>query len=528
MNSPTLGRLTASVPFSIAHVILAAAVIALYWQTLHFGFSGLDDSDIIIPRIVQVGGVNVKAAFSTDAFLGTTSTFYRPLQSLTLMVDAAFSKQTAAAYHLSNMMYHLLACAALMHLLIVLRFTRVLSLFFALVYAVHPLFVHAVAWVPARGDLLIGVLAPLSLLCFIDYCQTRSLPALVLHTCFVLLALLSKEAAVVLPLVCVSYYWLIVPKQANDTPRASMYVCGATWATLIGVVLCLRSGVGDAPIVSADVGVGSMLANWRVPLEFLGKFAAPVSLSPMPAFSAFNTGAGLFAAGVGAGVAWVTREKRVNVVLFGVMWFVSFALPSLMYRHSFGTDAYDYLEQRAYLPLMGVVIIACEMVRAWGARMTAVHVLILGACVVCGGVRSFVYSGHYRDERRFLSLAIRTNPRSAVAYYNRGTIRAHAAEYDGAWEDFGRAIELRHEYSEAYNNRGVIAYLRRRYREALGDFDLAIAYKQGSREAWKNRGLAKLQLGDRDGGCEDLETAAGSGLKEAEDEYGANCLVRSR
>ncbi len=54
-----------------------------------------------------------------------------------------------------------------------------------------------------------------------------------------------------------------------------------------------------------------------------------------------------------------------------------------------------------------------------------------------------------------LTLAIQKDNRSAVLYYNRGTLYARDDEYQRAIENFSRAIELDPSMPEAYYNRGI-------------------------------------------------------------------------
>ena len=59
------------------------------------------------------------------------------------------------------------------------------------------------------------------------------------------------------------------------------------------------------------------------------------------------------------------------MVLFGALWFIILSIPGMMYRHELGSHAYDYLNHRSYLPLVGVLLLLAEAVpAAWysGAR----------------------------------------------------------------------------------------------------------------------------------------------------------------
>jgi len=58
----------------------------------------------------------------------------------------------------------------------------------------------------------------------------------------------------------------------------------------------------------------------------------------------------------------------------------------------------------------------------------------------------------------------------AEDYFNRATSKMEIQNYQGAIEDFSKAIEIDPEYSEAYNNRGIAKRILNDYTGAMEDF----------------------------------------------------------
>jgi tetratricopeptide (TPR) repeat protein len=85
----------------------------------------------------------------------------------------------------------------------------------------------------------------------------------------------------------------------------------------------------------------------------------------------------------------------------------------------------------------------------------------------------------------------------ASTLINRGILKAHAADPDGALADYDAAIALGENLGEAYVNRSATLIFLKRYGEALHDADQAV--QRGTKRmevAYFNRGLANESLGN--------------------------------
>src|SRR2546423_2197112 len=86
-----------------APLYIALAVLAVYSTALGFNFIGFDDTDILKHRYFIIGDLSkIKLAFTTDAFLGTNGSFYRPLQTLSCMPDAPIGGPRPRSYPFSQ------------------------------------------------------------------------------------------------------------------------------------------------------------------------------------------------------------------------------------------------------------------------------------------------------------------------------------------------------------------------------------------------------------------------------------------
>ena len=194
-------------------LILFVLSIALYYQTLSYTYAGDDDLLIIRDQKEFLSNPgNLGEAFFRDAYVGKdNSVFYRPLQTVSFILDYQMVSRPndLMPFHLTSILINFFSSLLLFYILIKFSISRPVALFMAGLYAVHPMFTQAISWVPGRGDLLAGMFSLAAVLAYISYSRTGKKAGLVLHIVAYLLAVLSKETTVFLPLAIIAYEILI-------------------------------------------------------------------------------------------------------------------------------------------------------------------------------------------------------------------------------------------------------------------------------------------------------------------------------
>ena len=456
------------------------AVVAVYATALTFKFNGLDDVEILKHRYYIIGDISkIKVAFTTDAFLGTNGSFYRPLQTVSFMLDALVGGPKPFIYHLTNLLLHIASSLCVFWLLLTLGYQRLSSLLLALLFALHPMFVPMGAWVPTRGDLLLTIFFVVSFILFIKSFRAKRPALVVWHGITFFLALLSKETAVAVPPLCLLYYYFEFRKtRARKLIKpyfAVWLVAGAVWYYLHSA---LHMGHGN------EVSLAAFVQNLPIVPELLGKFFVPTHFQLMPLFSSIDTTIGVVAAALFAWViarmgAWTDRKVQL-----GLLWALLCILPVMIFRNNDAKYIFDYLYHRAYLPSIGLIIVLAELLKRLSLRNERYFQRIaIGAVPVLAycAIASFHELGFYRDAPTFFTEAIARTPRNALCYHNRGVYYGNELhDHEAAIKDFDKAIEINPGYVMAIVNRGVSYENLGKKEEAIASLQKAFAVNPNS------------------------------------------------
>ncbi len=447
----------------VSFVISFCLPVLLYIQTLGFGFIAFDDNEIITNNIAFLSDFrNAPKAFLTDAFLTKSSHFYRPVQTVSYMADIALSGgNNPWMYHTSNIILLGLVSCLLYLLLRKLLFPSTIALFSTVLYSVHPLFISSVAWIPARGDLLLLFFSLISFLLFNEYLLQRKAVYLLLNWLAFAVALFCKETAAFLPFLFILFYFTFSSEEPIEK-RHIFYIVlyaisGIAWFSLRSMALQNSSDVNE-------YGILPLISNLRITPESLAGFFLPFDIALIPSFSFLHTSIGLGIMLMIIVIFFNSKERTAMVKLFSLSWFLLLLLPTMFYR----TELIDYLSHRFFLPLIGVLLYVLFVIpKDWFERYGTIMVrMTAGLFVVLASV-TIIKSRSYADPMTFYNTVISQYPDNALAYVNRGYLRINNNDIQGAVADFSQAIMFRPGYAVAYNNR-AIAY------SALGDIDAAM------------------------------------------------------
>jgi hypothetical protein len=340
-----------------------------------------DDLALIPPYLHKPGSAFAFAWNAITSMQDVHTTFYRPLPFITFWTETQVWGLRPSAFHATNILLHALSTVLIFVIaraLVTGPRADLAAAAGAVLFAIFPRRVEPVAWISARPDLLCTAFALLCAWLYIESARRQDWRLLAGSTLAFWGALLSKEAAYLLP---VALVLVPVPWTKEDAGR------GRKWPWLLPLVVSMAlyplvrryalglwvGGYGAetyAPDVASVVSALKYLACVVVPPVELARDA--VGESPFREIAAVLA---LGVAGLLGLVAVAGREDRAMRV--AVVWTILGLAPVLAFNPSLTSTANDRL---LYFPGVGVAIGLAAALSL--ARFPAAWVLL---AVLAGG-----------------------------------------------------------------------------------------------------------------------------------------------
>ena len=181
--------------------------------TLRNHFVALDDPLYLSQKPVSEGLTAESVRF---AFTDVGREYWHPLAWLSSELDTELFGSAPAGHHSTSIFLHALTAGLLVLVLLRLGAGPWTAAAGSLLWAIHPLRVESFAWIAERKDVLCALFFVAAVLAYLRYAERPSRPRYAAWLLCGALALMSKPAAVSLPLVLlVLDYW---PRRRATAP----------------------------------------------------------------------------------------------------------------------------------------------------------------------------------------------------------------------------------------------------------------------------------------------------------------------
>jgi protein O-mannosyl-transferase len=504
-------------PWSMMLVLLLAATV--YVNTLGYQFIW-DDTLMVVQNQVLRDLRNLpeflRADFTTLTSGAIEGHYYRPTLAATLALDATLWGLNPTGFHLTNILLHVAVTFLVSRLVLAMGATRNVAVLAALIFAIHPVHVEAVAFVSARSDLLpsIAVLA-----CLLAYRRSDrpgrgrivwGMAALSLQA----LALLSKESAVILPaLLVLSDVLRPSPRdQAAHRPiwRRALIRSLPFWA-MTATFAVLR--FPTLHYIAGEQLRGNTL--WRrLPgaLETLARYLwltlMPTHMQPIYALARPSSflepwpALGMLTAAVLV-VLLVWWWRRAPLAAFGVAWFLVTVLP-VVDLVPFSLREMALTDRYLYLPSVGIsILLALGIITLMGPvadrAVRPRRLAAWGALIVLLTVYSWHllrYAPVWQNDLTLYGRMVHAAPGSPMANFDFGLALLRANDLPRGTAALERAVELDPRLSRPRVTLAMAYVLQGRAHDGFRIFDAVASDGPVERDYYVSRTIAHLSMGE--------------------------------
>ncbi len=451
------------------YILLPVIVFLIYFGSINYGFVKCDDYDLVVTNHNLIDNVDEIPAQFQRSYMN--SNYYRPMINLSFLFNSLIGGTNPAYYHLFNIILHSIAVILLFIFLVKLGFDKILSFLSSIIFAVHPLFVNAVAWIPGRNDLVLGIFILMAFIFLIEYLENDNKLFLLLHFLALLFAFLSKETALLIPIIFLFY---IFSKYKNDFNKKQLLGLILSWIISFGIWFGLRMNA-DLGKSFNEFGISAFIKNLSAIPEILAKAIIPLKISVLATYSSEMTLIGIAILLIIIFLFFVIKTKNKTVFLMGVIWFLLFIIPGMFVRRLNANDWNDYLECRSYLPVIGIFIFALSLInKQWLKERISIVIPIFAIFIIVFSGISISKISNYKNPYVFYESVYRTNPDRGQFDYQFAKACLEKKDYELAEKALKSSIRANANYGKYYYNLGVFYFNRKNFDKSEKYLDTAI------------------------------------------------------
>lgn len=481
-------------------ILLIILTLGIYGQTLNHRFINFD-----VPIYVTENTM-VQAGITGPGVLRALTTFesaeWMPLTWLSYMLDYEFFGLDSGAFHLSNVLFHLLSVVLLFLILSEMTGSLYRAAAVTLLFAVHPLRVESVVWIAERKDVLSMFFFLLTLKAYDAFAKNPSQkPMYGVMLTFFALGLMSKAMLITVPfLLLLLDYW---PLGRLKTGRDFSVLLREKMPMMI---LAAAAGILNFAAVKAAGGMASLeslpftdrLQNALVCYgRYLKKTFWPVNLAHFYPYQkqyltlAVVTAAVLILAAIT--LAALKTRKKNPAILTGWLWFLGTLVPVIGLIQA-GTQS--MADRYTYIPHIGLFLAmvwaAASVLDRWKIPLylrAAGFVIILMPLTWL----SWKQVSYWQNSIVLNKRAMSVTKGNYIAHENMAFALAKRKRYDESREYYEKALQIEPNRVRNLYNLGLLALNQGEYPEARDFFLKVLEARPGNLEALNGLGVADLK-----------------------------------
>ncbi|MBI3521378.1 MAG: glycosyltransferase family 39 protein [Bacteroidetes bacterium] len=464
------------------YAILILIPLCLYAKSWFYEFSPMDDQWMVIKNADVLSDWKNIDAFFTRPLMGL---YYRPFFSISLMLDYHIGKTSPFIYHFSNLIFHLISVVLVYKLFLNLKISNAISFLFALLFAVHPALLHAIAWIPGRNDILLTVFALSSSIYLIKFLEKEQKTYLWLHFFFFFCAMLTKENAFALPV-----FFIMLIYHFNKSKKTYITLL-IGWIAILLIWFMLRNYAVKSSLTLGPDIFESIKRFFMGLLLYIGKSIIPLHQSVFPTLKNSTIIFGLIASGILIFLLLKPGLKNKTLAFSGLILFFSMIAVPVWYGAT-GSSGEHY-EHRIYLPLIGLLIFISQINFNQTSPLFIYSTIIV---IMVFSFKTFYRLNIYKTENSFVDSGIKEAPEYYYFYAIKGDKLLSQQNFAASIPYYNTAINMQPQRPQLYSSRGYAFVELNKHKESVDDFTKAIEFTKNNPDMYLNRCLANKKFGD--------------------------------
>ncbi len=483
-------------------LLLAGAVLAVYWPVLGFDFVSYDDTLYVTrnPRVQRgLGAESLRWAWTT-----LYAANWQPLAWMSHMVDWRLYGPLAAGHHATSVLIHVANTLLLFVLLDRTTGSPWRSALVAALFAVHPLHAESVAWVSERKDVLSAFFWFLTLLAYLRYVRAPSVGRYAVVAIGLVLGLAAKPMVVTLPFTLLLLDYWPLGRFGAAAPRPTAWrpvreklplLALVAAASALTLVAQRRDGaMASLELYPLGVRIGNAVVSYVI---YLGKTVWPRNLSilyphPGATLSGWEIAACAVVLLVVTAIA-VHERRRRPYLLVGWVWYVVTLTPAIGIIQA---GEQGMADRFTYVPLVGIFVAFAWLLPARaGSGVPYLVPVLTAAALLALMVRTARQLPVWRDSVTLYTNALGVNERNPTAHANLGAELVKSGRVEEARVHFERCVELSPRCTTGHVNLAALLLNDGHVDEAIARFEEILRIRPDSTDAHQGLGDALARLG---------------------------------
>jgi tetratricopeptide (TPR) repeat protein len=479
-------------------IVLIVLGFGVYLNSVNGGF--IWDEEFLIKNNLHIKSwENIGIIFGESIGAGAknNSNFYRPLQMLTYMADYSLWHLNAFGYHLTGIILHILVALVLYWLIKMLFANWALSLLTSALFLVHPIQTETVAYIAARADLLGALFILLCLCLYIRQDSSRNKITFTLILLSYILALLSKEYSLVLPLLIIMHSYIFKKKILK---AEFVSVLGITFIYIILRLTLLRFSLPEQDFMHTTTFLQRIPGFFVALTEYYRLLLFPLNLHMEYMFRKFSMVdpraiLGAIALAVLLVYAFKRGEKN-KLVSFCILWFFVTLLPqsNLYPVNAYMSEHWLYLPSIGYFLALAYGLLMMHSVKKF--RRLAVYLIAL--ILFLYSFLTVKQNYYWKNAIGFWKKTLQYAPSNPRIYNNLCKAYMDIGEYEEAISSCKKAVALKPGYLTARYNLADSYKACGQYENAAVEYKRIIEHNPRQEVAYFELGLLYEKSGDKE------------------------------